>query len=154
MQLQWQLQHSSQLSLQQLYEILALRNQAFIVEQNCPYQDLDGLDLLASTYHVLAYRKEGKLVAISRLLDVGQAQQDVRIGRVVVTSEYRGYGVGDQLMAQSLQHAQQLKMSQQGIYLSAQAHLQHFYAKFGFQTVTEPYLEDEIPHVGMRNSNL
>jgi ElaA protein len=147
MQIQWQLLPSQSLSIHQLYAILALRNQVFVVEQQCAYQDIDGLDLLADTYHVLGMQN-GRLLAYARLLDTEHTSSALRIGRVLVDARFRGQALGQALMQHVMQQLLQ-HWPDQHVYLSAQAHLQQFYAKFGFHRVTEPYLEDDIAHVGM-----
>lgn len=144
--MEWQCIASSQLSLKQLYAALTLRCQVFVVEQQCPYLDADGLDLEPDSYHVFGYHAQ-QLVAYARILHSSTAC--VVIGRVVVDAAHRGQGLGDALMMQLMQQMS-LRWPDKRRYLSAQAHLQHFYGKFGFRTVTDQYLEDGIPHVGMQ----
>ncbi|APR81015.1 Hypothetical protein A7982_06362 [Minicystis rosea] len=148
MTLDWVCKHHSQLSLQELYALLQLRNEVFVVEQKCPYQDIDGLDLVGETHHLLASR-EGRLLACLRLLDPKRHEGQVVIGRVVSSSAARGQGLGHQLMEQALLAAERLWPGMP-LYLSAQAHLQGYYGRYGFTPVTEIYLEDDIPHIGMR----
>jgi ElaA protein len=148
MTLTWHIKHHCELHPRELYALLELRSRVFVVEQNCAYQDVDGQDLLADTHHLLAWR-DGELVAYLRLLDPSTQDGDVVIGRVVIAPQARGSGLGHQLMARAvaacLEH-----WPGEPIYLSAQAHLQDYYARYGFVAVTEPYLEDDIPHIGMR----
>jgi len=112
------------------------------------YLDVDGLDLMGDTCHLMAWR-EDKLVAYLRLLDPIQQGGDVTIGRVVTAPLIRSRGIGHELMEQALENAEK-KWPDQPIYLSAQAHLQGYYSRYGFEPVGEVYLEDEIPHIGMR----
>lgn len=145
----WQDLHHSQLNVSDLYSVLALRNAVFIVEQNCPYQDIDGDDLMGENRHILGWR-DGKLVAYARILISDNGLEPVVIGRVIVDSGMRGEKLGYKLMEQALASCQR-HWPESTIYLGAQAHLQSFYARFGFKPVTEIYDEDGIPHVGMAN---
>lgn len=147
--LNWQDLHHSQLSVSDLYGVLALRNAVFIVEQNCPYQDIDGDDLVGENRHLLGWR-EGKLVAYARILKSENDLEPVTIGRVIIDPAVRGEKLGYQLMERAIASCER-HWPQSAIYLGAQAHLQAFYAHFGFRPVTDVYDEDGIPHVGMAN---
>lgn len=147
MQIRWQDLSQSELDVQTLYTLLALRNAVFIVEQNCPYQDLDGQDLQGANRHILGWR-EGELIACARILMPQQAGAPVAIGRVVVSPQARGLNLGYRLMEQALMSCTQ-NWPRHDIYLSAQAHLQDFYQKMGFQPQGAIYLEDDIPHIAM-----
>ncbi|MBC9248956.1 acyltransferase [Pseudomonas alcaligenes] len=148
MTLTWHSKHHSELSLHELYALLALRSRVFVVEQNCPYLDVDGQDLLADTCHLLAWQ-DGALLAYLRLLDPSTQGGDVVIGRVVIAPEARGSGLGHALMERALLACAE-RWPGLPIYLSAQAHLQGYYGRYGFVAVGEVYLEDDIPHIGMR----
>ncbi|MGD9958433.1 GNAT family N-acetyltransferase [Nocardioides sp.] len=128
-----------------LHALLRLRNQVFVVEQQCAYQDIDGLDLAPTTRH-LGAEHDGTLVAYARLL--APAPEAVRIGRVIVSSSVRGQRLGRQLMTRALLSCAQ-HWPGAPITLSAQAHLTDFYAGHDFVAVGEPYDEDGIPHVDM-----
>ncbi|MFK3660340.1 GNAT family N-acetyltransferase [Scandinavium sp. NPDC088450] len=145
--IQWQDLHHSQLTVPQLYALLKLRCEVFVVEQTCAYQDVDGDDLIGENRHLLGWR-EGELVAYARILKSEDDFDPVVIGRVIVSSAVRGEKLGYQLMDQALASCQQ-HWPQKAIYLGAQAHLQPFYAHFGFTPVTDVYDEDGIPHIGM-----
>jgi len=147
MELTWYDLHHSELNIQQLYEILALRNRVFIVEQQCPYEDIDGEDLVRDNRHIFA-TGEGRLLACARLLTPVDDRSPVTIGRVIVTSEARGLQLGYRLMEQVLLSCQQHWPGRQQA-LSAQAHLQAFYMRMGFKSVGDIYLEDNIPHIAM-----
>ncbi|WP_152218831.1 GNAT family N-acetyltransferase [Pseudomonas sp. SCB32] len=144
----WTCKHHSDLSKEELYAILSLRTEVFVVEQKCPYQEVDGLDLIGDTCHLMV-EEGGQLLGYLRLLDPQRHQGDVVIGRVVIAPQGRGTGLGHQLMEQALQFIAQ-RWPGLPIYLSAQAHLQGYYGRYGFTPVTEVYLEDDIPHIGMR----
>ena len=148
MSIKWICKHHTDLSKEQLYAILKLRSEVFVVEQQCWYQDVDGLDLSGDTCHLMAWQDD-QLVAYLRLIDPIQQDGDVTIGRVVTAPSVRSRGMGHQLMTQALEQAEK-KWPDQPIYLSAQAHLQGYYSRYGFNPVGEVYLEDEIPHIGMR----
>ncbi len=143
----WKDRHHSELSAGELYQLLALRNQVFIVEQQCLYQDIDGADLLGDNRHLLGVL-DGQLAAYSRLLVPDDKQQPLSIGRVIVAPFARGRQLGHQLLQQTLQICS-LRYPGRAVYLSAQSHLQGFYAAQGFVVSTEPYSEDGIEHIGM-----
>ena len=146
----WTCKHHSDLSKEELYAILSLRTEVFVVEQKCPYQEVDGLDLIGDTCHLMV-EEGGRLLGYLRLLDPERHEGDVVIGRVVIAPQGRGQGLGHELMEQALQAIAQ-RWPGLPIYLSAQAHLQGYYGRYGFAPVTEVYLEDDIPHIGMRRS--
>lgn len=148
--LSWQCLHHRELDTATLYALLALRTQVFVVEQNCPYLETDGQDLLGDTCHLLA-RDEHGLVGYLRLLDPQRMDGEVVIGRVVIAASARGSGLGHQLMERALAECGQ-RWPGVPLYLSAQAHLQGYYGRYGFEPVTEVYLEDDIPHIGMRRA--
>jgi len=148
MSVDWICKHHNDLGKEQLYAVLELRNQVFVLEQKCPYQDLDGQDLSGDTCHLMAWQDD-RLVAYLRLLDPTSQGGDVVIGRVVIAEAGRGQGLGHELMVQGLKQAAEL-WPETPVYLSAQAHLQGYYRKHGFEVVGEAYLEDGIPHIGMR----
>lgn len=134
-----------ELTVDELYDILRLRSEIFVVEQNCVYNDLDGLD--KDAVH-LFHKKEEKIVAYARLLKPGTRFADFSIGRVVVKESERGTGLGIGLM----EAAKNYIISELGarkIKISAQSYLQRFYENLGFEVITEMYLEDGIPHYGM-----
>ncbi|MGU3523586.1 GNAT family N-acetyltransferase [Enterobacteriaceae bacterium C23F] len=145
--IQWNDLHHSQLTVQQLYALLQLRCEVFVVEQTCPYQDVDGDDLVGENRHILGWR-DGKLVAYARILKSEEEFEPVVIGRVIVSEAVRGEKLGVKLMEQTLASCEQ-HWPQKALYLGAQAHLQAFYAHFGFAPVTDVYDEDGIPHIGM-----
>lgn len=150
MTLTWHHKHHSELTKDELYALLALRTQVFVVEQNCPYLEVDGLDLRGDTCHLLAWQGDA-LVAYLRLLDPALQGGEVVIGRVVIAPQARGGGLGHELMERALLACAE-RWPGLPIYLSAQAHLQGYYGRYGFAAVTEVYLEDDIPHIGMRRS--
>lgn len=136
-----------QLTLHQLYDLLALRIDVFIVEQNCPFHDADRKDFVAQ--HCLGFDEDGDLVAYTRLFDVNQSFDGyVSIGRVATSQKVRGQGIGQQLMTYSIAQCE-LLYGHQPIKIGAQQYLLKFYESFGFRSTGEDYLEDGIPHTIM-----
>lgn len=131
----------------ELYDILALRQEVFVVEQNCPYLDADGKDL--QSYHLMCRDEAGTLVACTRLLPRGLSYPEyASIGRVVNSSSVRGKGVGKQLMEKSIELCRHL-FKDEPIKIGAQTYLLRFYESLGFVSTGEEYLEDGIPHTKM-----
>ncbi|WP_276851157.1 GNAT family N-acetyltransferase [Enterobacter oligotrophicus] len=145
--IQWQDLHHSELTVNSLYALLKLRCEVFVVEQTCPYQDIDGDDLVGDNRHILGW-KDNALVAYARILKSADDNEPVVIGRVIVSSKARGEKLGYQLMEKTLASCEK-QWPDKALSLGAQAHLQSFYAHFGFTPVTEVYDEDGIPHIGM-----
>lgn len=145
--IQWQDLHHSELTVNALYALLKLRCAVFVVEQCCPYQDIDGDDLTGENRHILGW-KDNQLVAYARILKSEDPLAPVAIGRVIVSGQARGEKLGYQLMEKALAACEK-QWPDKALYLGAQAHLQAFYAHFGFSPVTGIYDEDGIPHVGM-----
>ncbi len=141
----WKQQAFNELSIHELYSYLQLRVNVFIVEQNCPYPELDGYD--EKSYH-LAYVENDETLAYARILPKGLKYARISIGRVIVKKEARGKGLAKELMNVCLQFIEE-RWPNQEIQLQAQAHLAHFYGSFGFTAISDEYLEDNIPHVDM-----
>lgn len=127
-----------------LYAILKLRIDVFVVEQNCPYPDLDGADTAPGTLLVWAADDAGRVLATSRILDAGDGGR--RIGRVCAAREARRGGTASAMMAAAVE----LCGPDTAIVLDAQAHLEGWYERFGFVREGANFLEDDIPHVPMR----
>ncbi|MCG9558249.1 MULTISPECIES: GNAT family N-acetyltransferase [Vibrio] len=138
----------TELSTQQLYQLLKLRVDVFVVEQTCPYPELDGKDTLAGVQHLLGYADE-ELVACARLLPPGTTYDNASIGRVATKQSARGDGLGHQLLKEALTSCE-VFWPGTTIDIGAQQHLESFYKSHGFKTISEMYLEDDIPHVDMR----
>jgi ElaA protein len=141
----WALKPFPELTPYELYLILQLRNEVFIVEQNCPYQDLDNKDI--KSWHLMA-SEEGKLVAYSRLLAPGISYSESSIGRIVSSPSVRKTGMGKKLMEESIVQINKL-FNTDIIRIGAQYYLKNFYESFGFIQESEIYLEDNIPHIIM-----
>lgn len=141
----WHVLEFKQLSTLQLYALLQLRAEIFVVEQNCAYQDIDGWD--QNALHILGERQQ-ELLCYARILGPGVRYAEPSIGRVINRLRERGNGLGRQLMQLALQECEN-KYPGMAIRISAQHYLEQFYASLGFSVVSEPYLEDGIPHVEM-----
>ena len=146
MKFEHQVKSFQELSLEEFHDIIALRIQIFIIEQNCPYQEVDGKDKLA--HHLFFKNEMDEIIAVTRILPQGISFEEVAIGRVVVHEEYRGTGLGNQLMADSMNFVRD-KYGEVPVRLSAQKHLENYYGNHGFKSTGKEYLEDGIPHVEM-----
>ncbi|CAH8286593.1 ElaA protein [Mariniflexile fucanivorans] len=135
----------SELSLQELYSILQLRSEVFVVEQDCVYQDIDGKDEKA--LHVLGFKND-KIIAYTRIFKPGDYLEFACIGRVVVSKNERAFKYGYDIMKVSIE-AIETRFKEHKIKISAQAHLKSFYNNCGFKEIGEEYLEDNIPHIAM-----
>lgn len=148
----WQVASFNELSAERLYALLRLRAEVFVVEQACAFLDLDGLDTEPDTLHLMGFDQHGELARYARLLGprgCTGGNGEVAIGRVVCARAARGNGQGHGLIARAVEEMAE-RWPGRVIKLSAQAHLQGFYAGHGFVAEGETYLEDGIPHVEMR----
>jgi ElaA protein len=143
--MQWILKSFNDLTPKELYKILQLRDEVFIVEQNCPYQDCDNKDLYA--WHLMGMQ-EDKLLAYSRLLAPGISYSESSIGRIVSSPSARKTGIGKKLMLESIEQIKNLFQTDI-IRIGAQLYLQKFYESFDFVKDSDTYLEDNIPHIIM-----
>jgi len=135
----------SELSTNELYAILQLRSEVFVVEQDCVYQDVDFKDQKA--LHVIGFKND-KIVAYTRIFKPGDYFKKASIGRVVVTKNERINKYGYQIMEASIQ-AIETFYNEKEIKISAQKYLKQFYESLGFKMIGEEYLEDGIPHIAM-----
>ena len=145
MQIQWLLKKFEALSPYELYSILQLRNEVFVVEQNCVFQDADDKD--QNSYHLMGFNND-KLVAYTRLVPPGESYKEVSIGRVVTSPSVRRSGAGKELMEQSIDAVYKI-FGVQPIKIGAQLYLKKFYESFGFEQISDVYLEDGIEHIYM-----
>jgi ElaA protein len=146
MTLTWTTKPFDALTLGELYALLQLRSEVFVVEQTCAFQDMDGHDQAA--YHLLGYTAAGELAAYARLFAPGRSYAQVSIGRVVSSPRYRRAGLGRALLTRAIAECEAL-FGAQPIKIGAQCYLQAFYESFGFVPQGAPYLEDGIPHLYM-----
>ncbi|MCY1523074.1 hypothetical protein D9M68_579580 [compost metagenome] len=143
--LNWSYKKYEELTTSELYAILQLRNEVFVVEQNCVYQDIDGKD--QQSFHLMAWH-DGELAAYTRLVAPGISFKEASIGRVITSPRYRAKGIGILLMEKSIAHTLQSYATNQ-IKIGAQLYLKRFYSGFGFVQTSEIYLEDGIEHIDM-----
>jgi ElaA protein len=146
MNLEWKIKRFDALSSQELYNLLQLRSEVFVVEQNCVYQDIDGKDEKA--IHLIG-EDNGKIVAYARLFKPAAYFEQASIGRVVVKESYRDKKLGHLLMREAIRvietHFEETKIT-----ISAQLYLKKFYESHGFVQNSDMYLEDDIPHIEMK----
>lgn len=147
MNIHWLIKSFSELTTDELYALLRLRNEVFIVEQNCPFPDLDGID--QQCHHLLGFGESGdNLLAYTRLVPAGVSYEHPAIGRVVTAPIARRYGKGRELMQRSIMEINRLYGST-AIQIGAQLYLKNFYESFGFLQAGDGYLEDGIEHLPM-----
>ena len=144
--MKWQIKKFDQLKKKQLYSLMRLRADVFVVEQDCPYQDLDGQD--QNAYHLLGHLKKD-LVAYARIFPPDALQPEYsRIGRIVTSQDYRGKGIGKKLVKKSIDFCRK-EFYKYPIKISAQERLKGFYTALGFSAGGKGYIEDGIPHCAM-----
>lgn len=142
----WKCVHFHDLTREELYAIMAARQSVFVVEQDCPYLDADGID--AECWHLLGLAPNDTVLAYLRIIPPGARYAEPSIGRVLTTAEGRGKGFGRALMEEGIARLRSLYPNAP-IRISAQQYLEAFYYSLGFRPVSEPYDEDGIPHVEM-----
>jgi ElaA protein len=143
----WHFAPFEKLTPQQVHDLYRLRIAVFVIEQNCPFQDVDGAD--PKCWHLLGH-SNGELVAYCRLVPAGVKFDEPSIGRVITAQSVRGTGMGRVLMAEAMKRARELWPGH-ALRIGAQAHLERFYNEFGFTKSSEPYDEDGILHVEMHH---
>ncbi len=144
--IQWSTKYFSELTVDELYAILRLRSEVFVVEQNCVFLDMDNNDQKA--YHIMGWMND-ELIATTRLFDVDQSYPGYQsIGRVVGSPRHRGIGAGKELMQYSIAECERL-FGKHPIKIGAQLYLKKFYNEQGFEQAGEMYYEDEIEHIPM-----
>ena len=146
MEIKFNIKRFNELSLSELYELLKLRSEVFVVEQNCVYLDVDGKDDKA--IHLLGTFGE-ELVAYARIFKPSDYFEEASIGRVLVKQIFRDRKWGYDLMNEAI-HVTKAELNETNITISAQCYLQKFYENLGFVQTSEMYLEDDIPHIEMK----
>ncbi len=140
--MRWHDKRFVELTVDELYEIVALREAVFVVEQTCPYQDADGLD--PKCRHLWGTADDGEIDAYCRIVPAGDKFAEVSIGRVITSARARGTGLGKELMRRGI-----AACGPGPIRIGAQAHLEKFYGDLGFVRASDLYDEDGIPHIEM-----
>ncbi|NCP20874.1 MAG: GNAT family N-acetyltransferase [Zetaproteobacteria bacterium] len=143
--IKWQLKNFESLTNTELYNILKLRSQIFVIEQNCIFQDLDDKDQKA--FHLFTQNND-EVLAYTRLFAPGACYQEASIGRVMVNEKARGTGLGFELMRESIKQIKN-QFGKTPIKIGAQLYLKIFYENLGFKQISDTYLEDDIPHIYM-----
>ena len=143
--MEWTIKKFTELTTTELYTLLRLRSEVFVVEQDCVYPDLDGKDFPA--LHVMAWEGD-TLMAYTRILPPGISYDEASIGRVVTAPIARNTGLGRVLMEKTIAYTRKAYPGS-AIRISAQEHLKGFYSSLGFTVMSETYLEDGIPHIEM-----
>lgn len=141
----FQLKSFDELSGKEVYEVLKSRNEVFVLEQQCIYQDCDNKD--KNAYHLLV-EEDGEIIAYLRILKKGIAYNEVSIGRVLVKKEYRRKGLARQIMLKAIDFIDK-ELNEKSIRISAQQYLIDFYGSLGFKVVSDMYIEDSLPHQEM-----
>ncbi len=144
--MKWFLKRFCDLTQPELYGILQLRNAVFIVEQACPYPDIDGHDI--DSYHLFLEDNQNKICACCRILDKGQTFPEASIGRFVVRKDKRNGGLARQMLQKAITFIDQ-QMDEHVIKIEAQAYLKNFYMEMGFTPCSDRFLDDGIPHIEM-----
>jgi ElaA protein len=146
--LQWKLKTFQKLTTEEFHNILQLRIDVFVVEQNCPYPELDGKDKFALHFFTVEEKAQDKIIAYTRIFKPGDYYRQAAIGRVVVDSHFRKQSLGHELMRRSIEQVKILFHTTE-IKIGAQTYLKEFYQQHGFIQTGESYLEDGIPHIHM-----
>ncbi|SKC84886.1 GNAT family N-acetyltransferase [Maledivibacter halophilus] len=141
----WKIKKFQELNKDEIYEILKTRNEVFVIEQRCFYQECDDKD--KNAYHLFA-EENGKIIAYLRILEKGASYDEISIGRVLVSRDYRQKGLAKQMMLKAIEFIEN-ELKEQSIRISAQEYLMDFYKSLGFEKVSDLYLEDGIPHLEM-----
>jgi len=144
--MEWILKKWNDLTLDEFHDILQLRITVFVVEQNCPYPELDTKDKIA--YHFFAKNTKNKIIAYTRIFKPGDYYTEAALGRVVVHQDFRNKKLGIQLIDKTILEIEKL-FGKGAIKIGAQTYLKKFYSSFGFQQIGEEYIEDGIPHIYM-----
>lgn len=144
----WKIHTFQELTVEELFEVLRLRVDVFVVEQQCAYRELEDWDRHPETVHLSGRNEGGQLIAYARILSPGVRFPEINLGRFVVRADSRKQGIGHHLLRAALQEISRC-WPQTSIRISAQDYLQAFYAQYAFIRVSDVYLEDGIPHVDM-----
>ena len=142
----WKFCWYDDLSKKELHQILVLRQQVFVVEQNCPYQDADTKDF--NSHHLMGFDNNNHLIAYLRIVGPGISYEEVSLGRILTDIHHRGTGLGKETVKMGIQFTQSI-YGKVAVKISAQSHLVPFYKKLNFESTGKEYLEDDIPHTEM-----
>ncbi|OLO39077.1 GNAT family N-acetyltransferase [Alkalihalophilus pseudofirmus] len=141
----WKMKSFEELTNLEVHNILKERTNVFVVEQSCAYHEVDGYDLVS---HHLFKENDGDVIAYLRILPSNSKYEECSIGRVIVKKEYRRTGLAKDMLTRAIEIIEN-ELNETKIKIQAQQYLEHFYGTFGFKTVSEVYMEDDIAHVDM-----
>ncbi|WP_099156511.1 GNAT family N-acetyltransferase [Virgibacillus ndiopensis] len=141
----WYIKSFQEFSAEELYQIIKVRVDVFVVEQACAYDELDNYDQSSIHYYL---KVDNEIAAYVRIVPKGSKYPEVSIGRVLVTEKFRGHGFAKQIMQHAIDYIVD-EWNEYKIKIQAQEYLKKFYASFGFKQISESYLEDDIPHIDM-----
>lgn len=144
-QLDWNMKNFQELTNDELYSIMKARVDVFVVEQECPYEELDNYDQEASHCFL---KIDGRIAAYVRILPKNTKYEEVSIGRVLVVKNFRGNGYAKLIMKKAMNYAEN-QWQENKIKIQAQKYLHTFYSSLGFNQVSDVYLDDNIPHIDM-----
>ncbi len=145
--IQWKIAAFGKLSGLEVHHMLRLREEIFVVEQNCAYHEIDGKD--PECYHVIGFTEKGEVIATARIAPIGVIYKEISIGRVTVNKDFREFGIGRELMIRAMNFSRD-ELKAASIKIAAQEYLEKFYKALGFITISASYLWDGILHVDMR----
>ena len=146
--MKYEIKEFNNLNIEELYQILKVRCEVFIVEQECPYQDIDEKD--KKSYHLMV-KNNNEIIGYLRIIEKNVSYDEISIGRVLVKKEYRKNKVAQNMMKEAILFIEK-ELGEETIRISAQKYLINFYKNLGFKETSEEYLEDDIPHIEMMYS--
>ena len=146
-QVHWEIKSFHELTLQEFHDLIRIRLDIFVVEQNCPYSEIDGMDPVC--FHAMGKTEDGEIIATARLAPAGTISPEWSIGRVVVKKEYRKFKFGKELMKVSIDYCLK-KTEAKTIKIAAQLYLKKFYSDLDFEQISDVYPWDGIEHIDMR----
>lgn len=148
--MKFEIKKFNELSIDELYEILKLRSEVFVVEQQCVYEDCDGKD--QKSYHLFS-KEDNEIIFYLRILEKDVSYDEVSIGRVLVSKKHRGKGLAKQMIIEAITFIENI-LNEKEVRISAQKYLLKFYSNLKFVKVSDVYLEDDIPHIEMLYKSL
>ncbi|MFT4660827.1 MAG: ElaA protein [Patiriisocius sp.] len=146
MKILWEIRTFDEFNLEEFHDLIQLRIEVFVIEQDCPYQELDGLD--KGAWHITGRDENGQYIACSRVIKGGEVYDQVSFGRVIIKEGFRGLKLGHEVVSRTMDFIKG-KFPGEDVKISAQEYLLQFYELHDFVQVGEMYLEDDIPHIPM-----
>jgi len=146
-QVHWEIKSFDELTLLEFHDLLRIRLDIFVVEQNCPYSEIDGMDPLC--FHAVGKTEDGAIIATARIAPAGTVYKEWSIGRVVVKADFRQFKIGKDLMDVCIEYCEKI-VKVKTIKIAAQLYLKKFYSSLGFEQISDVYPWDGIDHIDMR----